>query len=102
MKILMPQGVVDLANFFCGCATKENTWMVVEERLANKEYQPNDDILTAVLDYFNLTDHGTSIRGAWLTEKGEQTLKFLQDYPDWFGDEKNDYVDSEGIHYGMV
>lgn len=39
---------------------------------------PLQYLLAYVLDDYGLTEHGTSIGGAWLTEEGEKALAFLE------------------------
>ena len=100
--ILMPDGMMRLSKVFCGCVTPENTYGAILaelERLERGEFKKDDDLASAVCDHLALSEHGTSIRSAWLTADGKATLAFLREYGiDWSDDTRN-FVDSEGVYH---
>jgi hypothetical protein len=71
-----------LQDIICGCANDAATWgKVLEEleRLERGDYKPDDDLVCAIVDYAGLSEHGVSIRGGWLTDKGREALAFLRE-----------------------
>lgn len=100
----LPQGIADLASMFC-CGAEEGTWGAIQEELERcerHEFRDSHHLAAAIADYFALTEHGTSVRGAWLTPKGQETLAFLQEHG-WRWDEApGGWVDPEGIHHGKL
>jgi hypothetical protein len=89
---------------FCGCATTENTWGLILaelERLDRGECREDDGLAAAIVDHFDLSEHGTSIRGGWLTNDGKEALAFLRLHgADWR--DKGTFVDKEDCHYGYI
>lgn len=98
----LPDSILPFANMFCGCATTENTWGAVLaelDRLERKEYLEDDGLAQALCDHVGLSEHGTAIRGGWLTDKGVEALAFLRKWGiDW--EDKAHFVASDGVHYG--
>lgn len=79
----LPEGIARVARMFCGCCTVENTWdqiLAELERCERSEYTADDDLAAAICDHCGLTEHGTSIRGAWLTDSGQAALVFLRQH----------------------
>lgn len=79
----LPAGIARVGRIFCGCCTVENTWGAVFaelERCERAEHKGDDGLAAAICDHCGLTDHGTSIRGAWLTDSGKESLAFLREY----------------------
>lgn len=81
--VVIPEGIKRLSELFCGCCTIENTWdkvFVELIRCEKAEYCSEDGVVQAVCNHFGLTEHGTSIRGSWLTKRGEEALAFLRQH----------------------
>lgn len=104
--IPLPRGLDKLCEVFCGCATTENTWApviaVLERAALDKKPDPpyDDGIADALVDWAGLTEHGTSVRYAWLTDEGREALEFFRKYgEDW--KDKGLFQDSEGTVHGM-
>ena len=69
--IVVPKGIERLVEITCGCVTVETTWglfFAELERLERGEFKPNDDLAASVCDWAHCSEHGTSVRGGWLTE----------------------------------
>lgn len=102
--IPLPEGVCKLTNIFCGCCTAESTTGLILaelERLEREEYIENDGLAAAIVDHCGLSEHGSSIRGGWLTPEGVAALAFFREHgADWR--DKIVCVDAEGVHYGNV
>lgn len=98
----LPDSIKPLSEVICACCTVETTWGVILaelERCERREYQENDGLAAVFCDMHGLTEHGTAIRGSWLTEKGVEALAFLRQWgADWRN--KAHFVDSEGVHHG--
>lgn len=75
---------VFLSQWFCGCGNPEDACAALlrllrlhplyDHRAEFKEWVPDDGIeylLLYALDRHELTEHGGSVGGAWLTPKGE-------------------------------
>lgn len=92
----------------CGCGTNA-AYTVIKEVLERAEslhdkqerYSPPEEIsewfefAQKVLDSWGLLEHGGSICGSWLTDKGDLILDFLRD----FGVEAASFIDMQpGIH----
>lgn len=79
----LPAPVARIASFFCGCNTTENTWGAVLaelERLDRGDYDRNDGLAAALVDHLELSEHGCSVRGGWLTEDGKAALAWFREY----------------------
>lgn len=104
--ILVPKGIEKLAEITCGCSSTETTWglfFAEMERLERGEFKPNDDLTTAVCAWAGISEHGTSVRGGWLTENGKAALAFLREHGvDWrsSSDEPMRFRNSEDVYYG--
>lgn len=100
----LPPSMKKLSYLVCGCSSQENVFgpiLAELERLERKEYKEEDDLASAVVDHFGLSEHGTSIRGAFLTPAGVEALAFLRQHGlDW----KNagSFVDDEGEEHGIL
>jgi hypothetical protein len=98
----LPDGIMHLAEIFCGCVTTENTWQPIIdelERLDRGEYKRDDDLAASIVDHLKLSEHGTSIRGGWLTPLGKEALEFLREHgADWA--DKGTWIGSDGCSYG--
>ena len=101
-EIPLPDGMARLSRVFCGCVTKEATWgvMLAElERLDRSESKGTDDLASSLCDHLRLSEHGTSIRGGWLTPDGKEALEFLRKWGiDW--EDKGNFIDKEGVSHG--
>lgn len=85
---------VFLQEWFCGCGAPESAAERLRDLLAmhplyeNRErlkvLVPDDGLeylLLYMLDHFDLTEHGGSVGGAWLSEKGKAVLEALNRDP---------------------
>lgn len=89
---LAVRGIIERINF-CGCGTDAH-WRVTklllekaEDHNANGSFYDEKDAVVPwvefgakVLDSFGLTEHGTGIGWAWLTDDGKLLLRFLRDF----------------------
>jgi hypothetical protein len=79
-----PELRVFLQEWFCGCGDPEAAAQALLSLLKNPSLYRNEYfyqtvlpdpgtryLLLYILDRFELTEHGSSIYGAWLTEKGK-------------------------------
>lgn len=99
----LPDGMKGLAGMFCGCCSIENTWdLILDElqRLGRLDYLPEDGLAAAIVDHLGLSEHGTSIRGGWLTKAGDDALAFLTMHGTDWARNKGYFVDSEGVTHG--
>ena len=96
-----PSAMKKIDSLFCGCANEENTWGVVLkelERCERSEYK-TDDIVAHICNWADLTEHGSAVRGVWLTEGGKEVLAFLRQHGiDW--QEKGEFLDDENCMHG--
>ena len=100
----LPDSILKIAELFCGCATIENTWALVRlelERLGRAEYKADDDLAAHLVDHLGLSEHGTSVRGGWLTDPGCEALAWFQENGDDGVHEKGPWIDSEGTWWGV-
>jgi hypothetical protein len=121
--IKVPAGIAKLSLMFCGCGDPDSAWETVREYLECYEkwgiachdgtcidiaasYQPKletgaDWIVAYVLDHAGLTEHGSNVRGAWLTEGGDEALAFLKAWgDDWERNSSVHFLDEQGISHG--
>jgi len=81
--VMVPKGIADLDDLFCGCLDPNKTWgEILHElrRVDKQEYDKDAGLVAAICNHLDLTEHGISIRGGWLTEKGKAALSFLEQY----------------------
>lgn len=89
-KMTRPELRVFLGQWFCGCGSPEDAAAALlrllrlhplyENRDAFKEWITDTGIeylLLYSLDHYELTEHGGTVGGAWLTDKGEAVRKAL-------------------------
>lgn len=80
-------GVVWCGLFgFCGCGNREDHLNVLLSTLHKmyrwhtqneySEYTPEEELWLYFLDLYGFTEHGSSIFGSWLTDKGK-SLKYI-------------------------
>lgn len=99
----LPASMSLLYDFFCGCNTRENTYGAILaelERCERGEYQANDGLAAAIVDKLRLSEHGTSIRGSWLTEDGRVALAFLREHGACWDDKEWEHPDGDGSLVG--
>lgn len=103
---------VFLGEWFCGCGHAESAASrlrdllalhpLYEHREAVSTLLPDEGIrhlLLYTLDHFDLTEHGSSILGSWLTDKGRDVLNALDKE---VADNFNELTCSACIHgYGL-
>jgi hypothetical protein len=82
----LPGGVVDFSELLCGCGEPGICWDALYDYLKFADagqYQRADNAFELffmyVISHIRLTEHGTSIYGAWLTKKGKEVLNWLHD-----------------------
>lgn len=81
----------------CGCGScddfKDEAWKLFTDIAEDKEdkldlyEKPEREILAHWLHNKNLTEHGTAIRGSWLTDEGKALYEALKKKPN--SDEQN-------------
>lgn len=82
---------VFLGGWFCGCGNSEDGAAALlrllrlhplyENRDSFEDWVPDDGIeylLLYTLDHFDLTEHGSTVSGAWLSDKGEAVRGALE------------------------
>lgn len=87
----LPELRVFLQDWFCGCGSPEDAVTALERllalhplydnRAAFEALIPNDGmqyLMLYTLDHFDLTEHGGSVGGGWLTEKGKAVLAAIR------------------------
>lgn len=77
----------------CGCGIFESRMELLRQALRDcplfedsryEKYQdPMAEWFLCLLDGAELIDHGTSISGSWITEKGSRLLAVLEDEASW-------------------
>ena len=84
-----PSGIKRLASVFCGCGDPDAAWQVVGAELRRcatphdqRKGHPGDNndcwwVLAYLLDHLRLTEHGSSVSGAWLDGDGQAALDWL-------------------------
>ncbi len=87
MKYTMPENVVKIWRLICGCSDTTKTWTWILEYLtkcASEDSYLNDDDLSGgeilamnLLRDLGFTEHGTSIRGSWITDNGKEIIEFI-------------------------
>jgi hypothetical protein len=95
-EIVVPPGVYELHYMLCGCINRPAVWGLFRQHLERgaavgdakgmPAFTPDWYVVECLLDHIGLTEHGTSIRFAWITDKGREVLKFLADYGDGWAD----------------
>lgn len=80
---MIPKSIEKLCLMFCGCCSKEGTWGEIFKellRLEAKTFFPEDGLAQALVDHVGMSEHGTSVRGGWLTPEGKEALEFLREH----------------------
>lgn len=107
---LLPESIREICECFCGCGSPEVAWQWILDYFTSLEskdfinrWRPGETgpeyIAVYLMGHLDLTEHGTSVRGCWLTDKGKEALSFLREYgPEW--DDKGWWVDSTGCCHG--
>lgn len=104
--ILLPSSIAKLSSLCCGCARDESTWGTILaelERCERKEYLADDGWPQSLCDWAGATEHGTSVRAAWLTKEGIVALAFLREHGiSWRGPCGDGplFVDKDGTAHG--
>lgn len=99
---------VFLQDWFCGCGNPEEACRALHDLLvlhplyenqeALRRLLPNEgsrQFMLYILDAMGLTEHGTSVNGAWLSDKGQAVLAALRIEAD---DEWNSLIEPSCIH----
>lgn len=111
IQVTVPDGIAKVADVFCGCGSPCDAWVEVHKELkrcgteGDAKQAPNDSglwyIMAYLLDHSGLTEHGTSIRWAWLTADGAAALAFLDEWgSEWPEHESADFVRKDGVVIG--
>lgn len=78
-----PDQIIDFKKFLglCGCGYDTN-YLFIDYLLElqkdfddRREFNEHDDIYLQLLEKLDMTEHGGSVGGSWLTELGENFLK---------------------------
>ena len=88
-----PDGVKRLASVFCVCGDPDAAWQAVRAELRRcgtpydqRQPYPADNgywwVLAYLLDHLRLTEHGSSVGGAWLDGDGQAALDWLDQHID--------------------
>lgn len=75
----------------CGCGIPEEAYQAVLDMLKRAEDRkngklildnnnPHELFMAYILDHLGLLEHGSSIYGAWLTDKGKKMLEALEKF----------------------
>ena len=110
-RLKLPNCIAALDDLSCGCGQPELFYQAVielleyygqSERIPGWVYEEKHRYFVAnVLDHLELTEHGSSIGGAWLTDAGREALAFLREWgADW--EERAGWICSEGVWRGRV
>lgn len=82
----LPKGVVEFSELLCGCGQPYLCWNMLLEYLSRKDSENFYLKLNSARSLFfayivenklGFTEHGTSIYGAWITDKGKEVLQWL-------------------------
>ena len=87
----LPEGVVEFSEMMCGCGQPQICWDSLYGYLQRTEFycsteNPFELFFMYVMDHVKFTEHGTSIYGAWPTDKGKEVLTWLKRNIDKAGD----------------
>lgn len=87
----LPKGIVEFSELLCGCGQPQKCWDALYEYLKNTNFYQNTEnpfelFFMYVIDYLKFTEHGTSIYGAWMADKGKEVLVWLEQNIDKAGD----------------
>ncbi len=87
----LPEGIVEFHEMICGCRQPQICWdiLLVYLLVTGSYYsteEPFELFFIYVIDHLKFTEHGTSIYGAWITNKGKEVLAWLQQNIDKAGD----------------
>ena len=79
----LPEGIVKFSELMCGCGQPFLCWQALYDYLKSTEFyhsteNPFELFFMYIINYIKLTEHGTSIYGAWLTKKGKEVLSWLE------------------------
>ena len=104
----LPMAAIDAV--FCGCGDPDSSWDWIAGYLLKiinqqwDELSPTEQIVAYLLDHLGLTEHGTTIRCCWLTDKGMIVLGFLCRWgSDWQKSiDEVWWVDIEGVTRSLV
>lgn len=80
----VPECLKGFMEMLCGCQSDETTWGVLQKELERCEagcYESPDTLIMHVADHLGYTEHGTAIRGGWLTPLGKEALAALRAQP---------------------
>jgi hypothetical protein len=107
----LPDGMMELSKLCCGCGVPEMFYEAALEALeffaadhAARDYQwvyaeKFRYLAINALDSADLLEHGSTIAGSWLTDRGREALAFLRAHgKDW--ESKGPWLDSEGCTHG--
>lgn len=81
----LPKGILEFHKLLCGCGSPGMCWdslIWYLEICTSKENYFNTEnsfelFFMYVISHLGLTEHGTSIYGSWITEKGKECLNWL-------------------------
>lgn len=111
IEIVIPKSIEKITQIMCGCGDPGKAWQAVLDALEyagtdhmkrnyNREWSGAEWFLHYVLDDIELTDHGGSVCGAWLTDAGKEVLAFLRKYGhEWQDSKAYDFVDDQNCHW---
>lgn len=82
----LPEGVVQFSELMCGCGQPILCWeelhKFLKKHTSKEPYENTEEPLRLffyyVINHLGFTEHGTSIYGAWATEKGKEVLAWLE------------------------
>lgn len=66
---------------FCGCGDPEATaaWLLAELKVLRYPDTPAEWFIAYQFDNLGLTEHGTSVGASWLTDKGKEVVRRLEE-----------------------
>lgn len=106
---LLPKSMCDLSDTFCGCGDPELAYQWISDYLTrisnqNTSYKvPTtgpEYIAIYLMDHLGFTEHGSTIHGSWLTDRGKEVLEFISNNgTDW---QEKEWIGVDGVYRGTI
>lgn len=104
---LLPLSIAKIDSCFCGCGDPEAAWgWVLTYLLGLKLHAPPNEpesgaewVAIYLMDHLGMTEHGSCLHGAWLTDSGEEALAFLVEHGSgWQESNSAGWIDAAGVY----